>query len=177
MRWTRLNPITLAYIGDAVYELYIREYLISQGIVKVNDLQTMSLKYVSATSQRKHLEALINNNLLTEEEIQIYKRGRNAHGGKSKSTDIITYKIATGLECLIGDLYLNKKQNRIKSIMEFIVRNVWKYTGKMFLMNLEVLSRTAFASLASCAATFKKDVNISNREQINILFMAIYDLK
>ena len=119
-----MNPITLAYLGDAVYELYIRDYLISQNIVKVNDLQKESLKYVSATSQRKHLEDLITNNLLTDEEIEIYKRGRNAHGGKSKSTDIITYKIATGLECLIGQLYIDNKNARIKEIMEFIVRNV-----------------------------------------------------
>ena len=119
-----MNPITLAYIGDAVYELYIREYLIKEGIVKVNELQKMSLKYVSAVSQRKHVEALISNKLLTDEEIEIYKRGRNAHGGKAKNTDIVTYKIATGLECLIGKLYLNKNEKRIKEIMDFIVRNV-----------------------------------------------------
>ena len=119
-----MNPITLAYLGDAVYELYIREYLINQNLVKVNDLQKASLKYVSATSQRKHLEDLISNNKLTEEEIEIFKRGRNAHGGKSKSTDIITYKIATGLECLIGQLYLDNNLSRINEIMEFIVRNV-----------------------------------------------------
>ena len=119
-----MNPITLAYIGDAVYELYIREYLISQGITKVNDLQKESLKYVSATSQRKHLEDLINHGILNDEEIIVFKSGRNAHGGKSKSTDIITYKIATGLECLIGQLYLNNNDKRIKEIMDFIVRNV-----------------------------------------------------
>lgn len=118
-----MNPITLAYLGDAVYELYIRDYLINSGIVKVNDLQKKSLEYVSANSQRRHLENLLTNNILTEEEIEEYKRGRNAHGGKSKSSDIVTYKIATGLECLIGSLYQNKKYDRIKEIMDFIVRN------------------------------------------------------
>lgn len=119
-----MNPITLAYLGDAVYELFIRDYLIKQRIGKVNDLQNKSLNYVSAKSQRNHLERLINAKFLTEEEISIYKAGRNAHGGKSKSADIITYKIATGLECLIGSLYLSQKYDRIKEIMEFIVREI-----------------------------------------------------
>lgn len=117
-----MNPITLAYIGDAVYELYIREFLINLKMAKVKDLQNKSLKYVSAKSQRRCLENLIESNFLTEEEIDIYKRGRNAHGRKNSNTDIITYKIATGLECLIGDLYLNKNYQRIKEIMDFIVR-------------------------------------------------------
>ena len=119
-----MNPITLAYLGDAVYELYIREFLILKGLVKVNDLQTESLKYVSAVSQRKHIETLISEGFLTDEEIELFKRGRNAHGGKSKSTDIVTYKIATGLECLVGQLYIDNKNDRIKEIMNFIVRNV-----------------------------------------------------
>lgn len=130
-----MNPITLAYIGDAVYELYIREFLINLKMVKVKDLQNESLKYVSAKSQRRCLENLIESNFLTEEEIDIYKRGRNAHGRKNSNTDIITYKIATGLECLIGDLYLNKNYQRIKEIMDFIVRQKWKYMAKMYLKN------------------------------------------
>ncbi len=118
-----MNALTLAYIGDAVYELYIREYLINLNIAKVKDLQKESLKFVSAKSQSKHIEYLLNQNILTEEELEIYKRGRNAHGGKRKNTDIVTYKKATGLECLIGTLYLDKKYERIKEIMECIVRN------------------------------------------------------
>ena len=118
-----MNAITLAYIGDTVYELYIRKYLVSLNIGKVKELQNKSLEYISAKSQRKHLERLIAANFLTEEELEIYKRGRNAHGGKSKSADIVTYKIATGLECLIGSLYLAQNYERLKEIMEFIVRN------------------------------------------------------
>ena len=117
-----MPPLTWAYVGDCVYELYIREFLINLKMVKVKDLQNESLKYVSAKSQRRCLENLIESNFLTEEEIDIYKRGRNAHGRKNSNTDIITYKIATGLECLIGDLYLNKNYQRIKEIMDFIVR-------------------------------------------------------
>lgn len=118
-----MNSITLAFIGDAVYEVYIRDFLVKKYGTKVNDLQKKSLDYVSAKSQRKHLEKLIASNFLNEEEIEIFKRGRNAHGGKSKNSDIITYKIATGLEALIGYLHLNKKEDRIKEIIEFIVRD------------------------------------------------------
>ena len=115
------NSLVLAYLGDAVYELFIRDYLINLNINNVNELQKKSLKYVSTKSQRRHLERLINANFLTEEEIDLVKRGRNAKGGKSKSSDIITYRIATGLEYLIGYLYLLQRNERIKEIINFIV--------------------------------------------------------
>ena len=116
-----MNNLVLAYVGDVVYELYVREHLIKKGFVKVNDLQNESLKYVTAKSQSNHLERLFNSNFLTEDEINIIKRGRNMSSHRSKSTDIITYKRSTGLECLIGSLRIEKKDNRIKEIMEFIV--------------------------------------------------------
>ena len=78
-----MNPITLAYIGDAVYELYIREFLINLKLVKVKDLQKESLKYVSAKSQRRCLENLIESNFLTEEEIDCYHSYCNEHNEHS----------------------------------------------------------------------------------------------
>lgn len=116
-----MNNLVLAYLGDAVYELYIREYLINNGIVKVNDLQNESLKYVSAKSQSSHLKRLIDNSFLTEEEIEIVKRGRNMSGHKKRNVDIVTYKKSTGLECLIGTLRIRNNNERIKEIMDFIV--------------------------------------------------------
>ena len=118
------NTLVLAYLGDAVYEFYIRDYLISQNINNVNDLQKSSLDFVSAKSQRMHLERLINNSFLTDEELNIVKRGRNAKGGKSKSSDIITYRLATGLECLIGYLYLENNHRRIKELIDFITEGL-----------------------------------------------------
>lgn len=115
-----MNNLVLAYLGDAVYELHIRKYLISRGIAKVKDLQEASLKYVSAKSQRRILEDLINMSYLSEEEIEIVNRGRNASSHSSKTTDIITYKKATGLECLIGYLYQNNKE-RCNEILNYIV--------------------------------------------------------
>jgi len=115
------NPLVMAYMGDTIYEQYIREYLINCGLSKIGDLQQKSLDYVSARSQRKHLERLENSNFLTEEELDIIKWGRNAKGAKTKHTDIVTYRLATGLEALIGKLYFAGKNDRIKEIMEFIV--------------------------------------------------------
>ncbi len=109
-----------AYLGDAVYELYVRKYLISKNIASVNELQTKSLDYVSAVSQRKILENLINKNFLTDEEIEIVNKGRNADSHKSKTTDVITYHKATGFECLIGYLYQNNKE-RLDEIMEEVL--------------------------------------------------------
>ena len=114
-----MNNLVLAYLGDAVYELHIREYLINSGISKVNELQSASINYVSAKSQRRILEELIRLNFLTEEEKEIVNRGRNASSHSSKTTDIITYKKATGLECLIGYLY-NENKERCKEILEYI---------------------------------------------------------
>ena len=103
-----INVITLAYMGDAVYEVYVREYLIKNGIAKVEDLQKESVKYVSAKSQCKILSYLMDNNLLTENELDIVKRGRNyKRASHPKNTDIITYKMSSGFEAMIGYLYLN----------------------------------------------------------------------
>ena len=115
-----MNNLTLAYLGDAVYELMVREHLINSGISKVNLLQTLSLNYVSATSQRRILEDLINNNKLSDMEIEIVNRGRNTASHRPKTTDVITYHKATGFECLIGYLYLNGKQ-RLDEIMKEIL--------------------------------------------------------
>lgn len=117
------NSLTLAYIGDAVYELYIRNYLVSKGIVKVNNLQHEAIKYVSAVAQRQKLEYLININSLTSEELDICYRARNHKGTRHlKNTDIITYKYATAFEAIIGYLYVNNQYDRLDKILELIVK-------------------------------------------------------
>lgn len=117
-----INVITLAYIGDAVYEVYVREYLINKGIAKVDELQKESVKYVSAKSQCKILSYLIDNNLLTELELDVVKRGRNhKRTSHPKNTDIITYKMSSGFEAMIGYLYLNNDKDRLNEIMNFIL--------------------------------------------------------
>ena len=101
------NMLVLAYLGDSVYELYIRKYLVDKGICKVKELQSESIKYVSAKSQSNYLKELMDNNMLTEEEVNIVKCARNHKSNhKPKNCDIVTYKLSTGFEALIGYLYL-----------------------------------------------------------------------
>lgn len=116
------NVLALAYIGDSIYEVYIRKFLINKGIEKVNELQKEATKYVSARGQAKYLKIMLENNLFSEEELQIIARGRN-HKTKSspKNTDILTYKHATALEALIGYLYLTNNIKRIDEIMNYII--------------------------------------------------------
>jgi len=117
-----INSLEYAYIGDAVYEIYIRIYFIDKGIRKVNNLQKEVKNFVSATGQSGFLNSLIENNYLTENEIDIVYRARNYKtNSKPKHTDIATYKYATGLEALIGYLYLNKKFDRINELMSIIL--------------------------------------------------------
>ena len=122
MNYNTLNVLSLAYIGDAIYEVYIRKHLIQKGIVKVEQLQKKAINYVSAKAQAKILSNLIDSNALTEEELDIVKRGRNYKGNRHpKNTDIITYKHSTGLEAIIGYLYLNNNIERINYIMNYIL--------------------------------------------------------
>lgn len=115
------NTLVLAYIGDAIYEVYIREYLVQKGICKVKDLQKESIKYVSAPSQAKFLKNMLNDGFFTEDEIDIIKNARNhKNHHKPKNTDIVTYKYATALEALIGYLYYKCNIKRIEEIIDYI---------------------------------------------------------
>lgn len=116
------NVLALAYMGDSVYELEIRKYLLSQNIHKVNKLQKKALGYVTAKNQCKFINYFLDNNLLKEEEIDIVKRGRNKKvNSHPKNTDIVTYKWATALECLFGYLYLKGDKERIKELINIIL--------------------------------------------------------
>lgn len=118
----QVNVLVLAYLGDTVYENYIRRYLISKEIANVNDLQREAINYVSAKSQASYVKRFLDEGFFTEEEVSVIMRARN-YKSKShpKNCDIITYKYATGLEALIGYLDLLGSTSRIDEIMERIV--------------------------------------------------------
>lgn len=116
-----VNVIVLAYLGDSVYEVYIRDKLIKQGIQKVDELQKEAVRYVSAKGQASILTSLIDNGVLIDEELDVVKRGRNyKRSSHPKNTDIITYKLSTGFEALIGYLYLSGKMDRLEEIFGYI---------------------------------------------------------
>lgn len=122
MQIKEINVLVLAYLGDAIYEEYIRKYLINKGIGHVNDLQKEAVKYVSANGQASYLTKMIESGFLTDDEISIVKRARNYKTtSHPKSCDIVTYKYATGLESLIGYLDMDNKKSRIDEIMNFIL--------------------------------------------------------
>ncbi|MCX8074861.1 MAG: Mini-ribonuclease 3 [Clostridia bacterium] len=116
---------TLAFIGDAVYNVYIRCYLVSKSNSKTGKIHKESIKYVSAKAQSKIIDNL--HDFLTETEQLVYKRGRNTNIDKvSKNIDIIDYKKATGFETLIGYLYLNSEHNRLDEFVKKCIEVIEK---------------------------------------------------
>lgn len=111
------SPLTLAYIGDCVYELIIRTKLVTNGNAPVNKLNKKASDLAKAITQAKMIEAVME--FLSEEEEAAYKRGRNAHSfTKAKNASTSDYRKATGFEALIGYLYLQKKFDRIMEIVK-----------------------------------------------------------
>lgn len=124
MNILEINVLVLAYLGDTIYEDYVRKFLINQKIGNVNDLQKEAVKYVSAVHQAEFLQNLINNNFFNQDEIGVIKRARNYKSNSHpKNCDIVTYKHATALEALIGYLELSNKRDRIDEIMKKILLN------------------------------------------------------
>ena len=122
MNTNEINAGALAYVGDAIYELIIRKYLISIKLNNVNKLQNEAIKYVSAKAQAKFLDKIIDANILTKEELSTVSRARNYKpNSKPKNTDIKTYKKATALEALFGMLYLSNNNDRLEIITKEIL--------------------------------------------------------
>ena len=117
-----LSPLQLAYVGDSVHALIVRTGLLQKNLL-VKDMHRASNEAVSAVSQAKELTRLLP--LLTEEEADIVRRGRNAHSRHSapKSASTADYAGATGLEALLGYLYLTGQNGRIQELTPFLVNN------------------------------------------------------
>lgn len=111
------SPLTLAYIGDAVYEVVIRTLVISDGNTQVNKLHKRASYYVKANTQAELIKLLMEE--LTEEELNYYKRGRNAKSYTSaKNASIGDYRMATGFEALVGYLYLTNQSTRMIELVK-----------------------------------------------------------
>lgn len=114
-----LSPLQLAYVGDAVYELLVRTYLLNIGL-NVNELHKLTTKYVKAKAQADIVHVI--EETLSDEEKSYVKKGRNAKTHSSpKNADILDYKYATGFECLFGYLYLTGQDLRIREIFDQIM--------------------------------------------------------
>lgn len=116
----QLSPLILAYVGDAVYEIFVRTLIVTKHNVSVNKLHSKSVNYVKAKAQSDAVHKIIE--YLTPEERDIIRRGRNAKSGTlPKHADIDEYRYATGLEALIGFLYLSGKDARLVEILEVCI--------------------------------------------------------
>ena len=120
-----INGIALAFEGDAVYSMYIRRHLIFQGLTKPNQLHREATKYVSAKAQANLISLMLKEGILTEKEEDIYKRGRNANSHtKAKNTDIVTYRMSTGFEAVMGYLHMTEAIERLEEMIDWCIRKI-----------------------------------------------------
>ena len=118
----RLSPLTLAFMGDAVYELLVRQQLTMQGSMPANALHKLAVEMVRCSAQAKAYRLL--EEKLTEQELAILKRGRNSSSTKCpKNADPIEYRMATGVEALFGYLFLNGEEQRIRELFRLILED------------------------------------------------------
>ena len=116
-----MNGLSLAYIGDAYFEILVRQYLLEKGITKVNELHKEAIKYTSGEAQAKFMDLFMENNVLTSEEIEIFKKGRNSSTSHRKNLSNAEYQKATGFEALIGYLYETKNEKRLEELFNLMI--------------------------------------------------------
>lgn len=116
----QINGGALAYMGDAVYEIYVRKHVLQAGYTNPNILHKASVNYVEAAGQAAVIHEWLNRDgYLTDQEISIFKRGRNHKGGSvAKNASIGDYRLATGFEALFGWLYLSEQYDRLNELAE-----------------------------------------------------------
>ena len=113
----QVSPLVLAYIGDGVYELAVRQHLLEQGLMKAGVLHSETIRYVNAERQSQLLGDI--ERFLTEQELAVFRRGRNAKSGhQPPHARVVDYRRATGIEALIGWLYLTGQEGRLQVIFE-----------------------------------------------------------
>ncbi|EMC24721.1 Mini-ribonuclease 3 [Streptococcus mutans] len=120
-----INGIALAFEGDAIYSTYIRKHLIFQGLTKPNQLHRKTTRYVSAKAQAMLITKMLEAQLLSEKEEDIYRRGRNADSHtKAKNTDVVTYKMSTGFEAVMGYLHMTEQIERLEELIDWCIQTV-----------------------------------------------------
>ena len=127
----QLNALALAYMGDAVLEQKVREHLLISGRAKPNTLHKEATKYVSAKAQSHIVHCMMDENFLTEEELAVFRRGRNAKSGSvPKNTDVRTYRNSSGFEAVLGYLFLLKQEKRADEIMNYAIEIIEQPKGE-----------------------------------------------
>ncbi|UQS83947.1 Mini-ribonuclease 3 [Bombilactobacillus thymidiniphilus] len=123
--YQQLNGVTLAYLGDAVWEVYVRQHLLEQGLTKVNRLQQRATHFVSAKSQAALIALMQEQDYLTPTEAEVFKRGRNAKSyTHAKNTSVQTYNISTGFEAIFGYLQISQQTKRTREMAQWCIEQV-----------------------------------------------------
>lgn len=125
-----LSGSVLSFIGDAILSLKVREFLVTKGYTRAKDLQEKSIIFVGAVGQAEFMQHLIDKEILDDNETNIYKRGRNANmGSTAKNVDVISYRVASGLEALFGYFYYEDKE-RLDEIFNLMLDYyAYKFNG------------------------------------------------
>ncbi|SEU00526.1 ribonuclease-3 family protein [Salinibacillus kushneri] len=119
----QLKSLTLAYMGDVIYDKYIREHLIQKGFVQPDQLHHKTVGFVAATSQSEVLKTWLSEEMLSEEELGVVRRGRNAKSRVPKNTDVMTYRYSTAFEALLGFHYLLGNIERLEQLVHHAIQN------------------------------------------------------
>ncbi|WP_057742485.1 Mini-ribonuclease 3 [Liquorilactobacillus capillatus] len=123
--YEQMNGIALAYMGDAIYEVYIREHLLNKGITKPTKLHHRATHYVSAKAQAFLIEKMQEEDIMAPLEEDYFRRGRNAKSHTSaKNTSVLTYRISTGFEALFGYLFLSGQTERLEQLTRWCITTV-----------------------------------------------------
>lgn len=121
----QINSVSLAYLGDAVYELYIRDYLIRHGKIQSGELHKRAIQFVTAKAQARIVQHFLRDGTLSEGEERVVKRGRNAKSGAApKHTPVHVYRYSTGFESLIGYLHVSEEHDRARELMEKAIKYI-----------------------------------------------------
>ena len=120
-----MQSLSLAYVGDGIFDLYVREYILKNHLGKINSLHKKTSTIVNASAQAKFLTYLLAENFLTKEELEIANRAKNKKNNtKAKNATIMEYKLATALEAIFGYNYLEKNFSRLNELFSFIIKKI-----------------------------------------------------
>jgi ribonuclease III len=118
-----LNILSLAYIGDSIWEVYVRNYVISKNkYSKVNKLHRESINLVKAKVQADMIKSLKENNMLDDDMLSVVMRGRNSANNPPKNANVQDYNYATGFEAMIGYLYITENYDKLDEIVKFCLK-------------------------------------------------------
>lgn len=121
--------LSLAYLGDAVQELYVRSRVLSSGDQKVVMLHKQAVSFVKANAQAQAVDGLMDE--LTPDELDVFKRGRNTKSTPTKNTDQEHYRKATGFECILGYLYISGQQDRLMYLLDKAYKMIEQNRGEL----------------------------------------------